>query len=76
MRRKEKEKLMKAILFQCIQDKFVYENMISKKKNKCIDCISKAKFAYKNRINKMKNKCIDCITSGVGLGTEDAEHRT
>ena len=63
---------MKVIVFQKIEDKFVYENTIITKKNKCIDCISKAKFVYENRINKIKKKkkSFDCITSSGGLVEE------
>lgn len=53
---------MKVIVFQKIEDKFVYENTIITKKNKCIDCISKAKFVYENRINKIKKKKKNLLT--------------
>lgn len=53
---------MKVIVFQKIEDKFFYENTIITKKNKCIDCISKAKFVYENRINKIKKKKKNLLT--------------
>lgn len=53
---------MKVIVFQKIEDKFVYENTIITKKNKCIDCISKAKFVYENKINKIKKKKKNLLT--------------